>query len=258
MDKKKVIKYLIFALGLSWLIQIVVSVLSLKIGGNAGRYVFQGGLALCMFTPLIASIIAKTGVKNIGWKPKLKGNVKLPQQQVFLQFQRVLHLVVIAHFVRLRPQRMHRGALGRVQHAALDEGLVDAKPHFAAQRVDLPHKMALPRAADGRVAEHVRDGFEIDGEDDRLLAHARTSKGRLASRMAGPDHSDIELSEFFYFHKRWFSRSKSCFGVLSTNPSSSSSCARPRPQLLGVTALAPASMSLFGRHPSANSVSLVS
>ncbi len=76
MDKKKVIKYLIFALGLSWLIQIVVSVLSLKIGGNAGRYVFQGGLALCMFTPLIASIIAKTGIKNIGWKPKLKGNVK--------------------------------------------------------------------------------------------------------------------------------------------------------------------------------------
>ena len=52
MDKKKVVKYLIFALGLSWLIQIVVSVLSLKIGGNAGRYVFQGGLALCMFTPL--------------------------------------------------------------------------------------------------------------------------------------------------------------------------------------------------------------
>ena len=76
MDKKKLIKFLVFALGLSWAIQIVVSILSLKIGGLIGNYVFQGGLAIVMFTPLIASIIAKTGIKHIGWKPRLKGNVK--------------------------------------------------------------------------------------------------------------------------------------------------------------------------------------
>lgn len=76
MDKKKLIKFLVFALGLSWAIQIVVSILSFKIGGLIGNYVFQGGLAIVMFTPLIASIIAKTGIKHIGWKPRLKGNVK--------------------------------------------------------------------------------------------------------------------------------------------------------------------------------------
>lgn len=76
MDKKKLIKFLVFALGLSWAIQIVVSILSFMIGGLIGNYVFQGGLAIVMFTPLIASIIAKTGIKHIGWKPRLKGNVK--------------------------------------------------------------------------------------------------------------------------------------------------------------------------------------
>ena len=76
MDKKKVIKFTALALGMSWLIQIVVCLIARNVEGYAGTLAFQVGMMVVMFTPLIASIIAKTGVKSIGWKPRLKGNVK--------------------------------------------------------------------------------------------------------------------------------------------------------------------------------------
>lgn len=84
MDKKKVIKFIALALGMSWLIQIIVCLISRNIEGYAGILIFQVGMMVVMFTPLIASIIAKTGVKSIGWKPRLKGKVKWIFFAVFL------------------------------------------------------------------------------------------------------------------------------------------------------------------------------
>ena len=58
MDKKKVIKFTALALGMSWLIQIVVCLISRNVEGYAGTLAFQVGMMVVMFTPLIASIIA--------------------------------------------------------------------------------------------------------------------------------------------------------------------------------------------------------
>ena len=76
MDKKKVIRFTALVLGMSWVWQIIICLISLNVEGYASTLVFQAGMALCMFMPLIAAIISKAGVKSIGWKPKLKGNVK--------------------------------------------------------------------------------------------------------------------------------------------------------------------------------------
>jgi membrane protease YdiL (CAAX protease family) len=43
--------------------------------GMTGTMVFQAGLAVCMFTPLIAALISKASFKGMGWKPKFKGNI---------------------------------------------------------------------------------------------------------------------------------------------------------------------------------------
>lgn len=76
MDTKKVIRFLVSTLGISWAIQIAVSIYSLMVGGLTGTSVFRGGLAVCMFAPLIAALISKADFRKMGWKPKLKGNVK--------------------------------------------------------------------------------------------------------------------------------------------------------------------------------------
>lgn len=76
MDKKKVIAYTLLTLGIAWAIEIVASLVKVYNPGSLGAVVFPAGLAACMFVPLIVTIILKTGVKKIGWKPKLKGNVR--------------------------------------------------------------------------------------------------------------------------------------------------------------------------------------
>ena len=76
MDKKKVIKFTVITFAIAWTIQIIASIIARNVEGLAGTYIFQGSMMVVMFAPLIASIIAKTGVKSIGWKPRLNGNVK--------------------------------------------------------------------------------------------------------------------------------------------------------------------------------------
>jgi hypothetical protein len=53
--------------------------------------------------------------------------------------------------------------------------------------------VTLGNATDGWVAGHLRDEVEVHGDHGGLEAEARTRPGRLASRMAGAHHDDIEL-----------------------------------------------------------------
>ena len=76
MDKKKVVRFVLITLAAAWAIQIVVSLFAVNNPGMTGTGVFQAGLMICMFVPLIVSIIVKGGVKRFGWKPNLKGNIK--------------------------------------------------------------------------------------------------------------------------------------------------------------------------------------
>jgi len=76
MDKKKTIKFIGITFAMAWTIQIIVSYLFLNIDKMKGRLVFQGGLMICMFTPLISALLAKADFKSMGWKPTFKGNIQ--------------------------------------------------------------------------------------------------------------------------------------------------------------------------------------
>ena len=76
MDKKKVIKFLIIVMILAWGLQIAGALIGNSIGGMTGTLIFQGSLAICMFAPIVAALLAKADFKRMGWKPKLKGNFK--------------------------------------------------------------------------------------------------------------------------------------------------------------------------------------
>lgn len=75
MDKKKVIKFVGVTFLIAWTIQIIVSLYMVNNPGMIGTTVFQVGLGICMYAPLLAVLISKAGFKSIGWKPKFKGNI---------------------------------------------------------------------------------------------------------------------------------------------------------------------------------------
>ena len=93
---------------------------------------------------------------------------------------------------------MDGGALAQIQHTVLDAGLVRRSGHLAAQGVQLPDQMALPRAADGRVAGHVAHAVQIHGKAHRVKAQARRGQGGLDPGVARADDGNIAFSRIIF------------------------------------------------------------
>ena len=72
MKDKTLLKYLLWAFGLGWTLQIPAALLSLR--GN--MLAFQGLAMLSMFAPLVAALLADVPLKSLGWRPRLRGNVR--------------------------------------------------------------------------------------------------------------------------------------------------------------------------------------
>ena len=105
--------------------------------------------------------------------------------------QHAQHVLVVAALVGLGAQAVHGRTLGAVEHAALQKGAVDAKPHLPAQRVHLTHKVALARAANSGVAGHQGHASQVQSEQQSFHAHARGCQRRLASRVPRADDDQV-------------------------------------------------------------------
>ena len=76
-DNKKLIKYLGWAFGIAWILQIIVWRITSS-ADNAGYMVAMFGQVIMMgmmYVPLLAAILSGVKLKGMGWKPKLKGNI---------------------------------------------------------------------------------------------------------------------------------------------------------------------------------------
>ena len=120
----------------------------------------------------------------------------LAHSQMLLVFERGAHPALIGALVGLRAQRQHRRALGRVEHARLNERIVYRAAHLAAQRVYLAHKVALGRAAYRRIARHQRDRVEVERQHQRLKPQPRTRQRGFHTGMARAYHHHIVHSGF--------------------------------------------------------------
>ncbi len=60
--------------------------------------------------------------------------------------------------------------------------------------------MTLADAADGRVAAHLAQGFDIVGEQQGLDPHACCSQCRFGTGMAAADHDHIETGWEIHVH----------------------------------------------------------
>ena len=86
-----------------------------------------------------------------------------------------------------------RPALGRVQRAPLDAGAIGRTRHRAAQRVDFLDQVALADAADGRIAAHLPERFDVVRQQQRARAHARGRERGFGAGMAAADDDDVEF-----------------------------------------------------------------
>lgn len=72
MNDKTLRNYLLWAFGLAWPLQLLASWLARK--GSAAGFTYV--LAVSMFAPLAALLLAKVPLKSLGWRLNLKGNVR--------------------------------------------------------------------------------------------------------------------------------------------------------------------------------------
>lgn len=64
--------YLLWAFVIAWALQLAASAMYWR--GNGGAYTAL--LSLSMFAPMLAAVLSGTGLRGMGWKPRLKGNIR--------------------------------------------------------------------------------------------------------------------------------------------------------------------------------------
>ena len=73
MNKKQVVKYLLFVFITAYILEIIASIFAIKNPGGFGKTIFQVMLMAVMFTPFFGALFAKGNLKGIGFMPKFKG-----------------------------------------------------------------------------------------------------------------------------------------------------------------------------------------
>ena len=72
--------------------------------------------------------------------------------------------------------------------------MVRRNAHLAAQRIQLPDQMALPGAANGRIAGHIAYGIQVDSENNSFEPQPRRGQASLDPRVARANDSDLIAS----------------------------------------------------------------
>ena len=88
-------------------------------------------------------------------------NSLLEKLQIFLVFQHFADGGFIQDAVRLRARGSHSRAFAGVQAAELNTGFVGGQRHCTAKRIEFAHKVAFADTADGGVARHLAEGFNV-------------------------------------------------------------------------------------------------
>ena len=107
--------------------------------------------------------------------------------QIGLGCDRSLHGLPIELAVCLGAGTAHGRALGAVEQAELDAGLIGHPAHQPVQRIDLAHQMAFAKPADGRIAGHFADRVGAMGQQGGAGAQAGCSGRCLRPGMAAAD-----------------------------------------------------------------------
>src|SRR5690606_20440493 len=116
----------------------------------------------------------------------------LENLQIRLVFQDFADRRLVQHAVGLDAGGAHGRTLAAVEHAELDAAAVGGARHGAAEGIDFLDQMAFADAADGRIARHLAEGYDVVGQQQGSAAHARRGQAGLGAGMAAADDDDIK------------------------------------------------------------------
>ena len=95
--------------------------------------------------------------------------------------------------VGLGARPLNRWTLTSIEDAELDARRVSSARHYAVERVDLAHQVALAQPTDRGVARHLADRRRTVGDEGGRCAAARRRRRGFASRMAAADDHDVKF-----------------------------------------------------------------
>jgi hypothetical protein len=81
---------------------------------------------------------------------------------------------------------------------------IDSARHGAAQGIDFLRQLTFAYAADGRVATHLAEGFEILRQQQGLSAKPSRGQGRFGAGVTAADNDAVETSGVIHGHSRRF------------------------------------------------------
>ena len=116
----------------------------------------------------------------------------LEQPEIGLVFQPPAHGRAVQHAIGLRARGAHGRPFAAVERAELNARFIRRQRHRAAQRIHLPHQMALANAANAGVAAHLPQGFNAVRQQQRGAAHAGRRQGRFSASVAAAHHNHVK------------------------------------------------------------------
>ena len=102
-------------------------------------------------------------------------------------FQHLTDGGFIKDAVRLCARGSNRRTFAGIQAAELDAGFVGCQRHRATECVEFTHEMAFADAADGGIARHLSERFDVVCEQKRLRAHAGGGKRGFRACVSAAD-----------------------------------------------------------------------
>jgi hypothetical protein len=116
----------------------------------------------------------------------------LEQPQVGLVLEAAADRGLVEHPVGLGAGGTHGRALAGVEDAELDAAFVGGRRHGAAEGVHFLDQMPLADAADGRVAAHLAEGFDVVGEQQGGAPGPCRGQRGFGAGMAAADNDHVE------------------------------------------------------------------
>lgn len=99
-NKPQFLRYILWTFSTAWILQIIASVFANR--GNQTAFTLI--LSVVMFAPLFGAVMAKIPLRGMGWKPKLKGNLRYIAAAMWLPA--VFHILGGALYFVIFPDRL--------------------------------------------------------------------------------------------------------------------------------------------------------
>jgi len=99
-------------------------------------------------------------------------HLTLAEVEILDQFKLSPHPTPVERSVSLGSRSLDCRPAAPIQHSILNAGGVNDPSHQSAERIYLPDEMALGNPSNGRVAGHLSDQIEIEGNDSCSRADA--------------------------------------------------------------------------------------